>query len=153
MADRFSKEHRSWVMGRVKGGDTRPEMTVRKAAHRLGYRFRLHRRDLPGKPDLVFPKFRKAIFVHGCFWHSHKGCRRATIPASNAEFWTAKLRRNVERDTLAAATLTEEGWEVLVIWECQTKSEPNVENILRDFLRGTAIQRESEGHAVADIKS
>src|SRR4051812_5135938 len=96
--DRISKTQRSANMRAVRGKNTAPELAIRKAAHRLGLRFRLHRKDLPGTPDLVFPKWRTVIFVNGCFWHGHVGCRRASIPSSNTEFWRAKLSKNVERD-------------------------------------------------------
>ena len=105
-------------MSRVRSKDTAPEMAVRKALHRVGFRFRLHRSDLPGKPDLVFPRYRLALFVHGCFWHRH-GCRRTTIPATNKRFWSEKFSRTVERDQRAATELDSLGWTTTVIWECQ----------------------------------
>src|SRR5262245_34234702 len=98
MADRFTAEQRSRNMSRVRGRDTQPEIIVRKLLHRLGYRFRLHRKGLPGKPDIVLPKYRTAIFVHGCFWHGHPGCRRSARPTTNVEFWNRKIDGNVERD-------------------------------------------------------
>lgn len=113
--------------------DTRPEMIVRRLAHSLGYRFRLHRRDLPGKPDLVFAGRRKVIFVHGCFWHGH-GCRRGARPGTNVEFWNAKLAKNVERDRVQVEALREVGWEPLVIWECETKDAKRLAGELRRFL-------------------
>jgi len=108
-------------MSHVKGRDTRPELLVRSLVHRLGYRFRLHRRDLPGCPDLVLPRHQTVILVHGCFWHQHPGCRRATMPATNREFWQAKLSGNAERDRRNQAALTTLGWRVLVVWECETR--------------------------------
>lgn len=108
-------------------------MRVRQLAHRLGYRFRLHRRDLPGTPDLVFPGRRKAIFVNGCFWHQHN-CPRGTRPASNTDFWEDKLSKNVERDRKNIAALTSAGWSVLVVWECETKSLPTLSERLAGFL-------------------
>ncbi len=107
-------------MSRVRGKDTKPEMLVRRLLHRLGYRFLLHRRDLPGTPDLVFPSRRAALFVHGCFWHRHEGCRRATTPKTRVEFWQAKFRRNVERDGANYALLEIAGWKVILVWECET---------------------------------
>lgn len=112
---------RSKNMAAVKGKDTVPELLVRSALHRLGYRFRLHRKDLPGKPDIVLPKHRLCIFVHGCFWHQHPGCSRATRPATNTEFWDAKLDGNVARDKRDVARLRVLGWNVCIIWECETK--------------------------------
>jgi DNA mismatch endonuclease, patch repair protein len=106
-------------MARVTGRDTRPEMAVRRAAHALGLRYRLHRPDLPGRPDLVFPRHRGVIFVHGCFWHRHPGCRRTTSPKTRREFWQAKFDANIERDRRAYATLEADGWRVVVIWECE----------------------------------
>lgn len=122
------------MMARVGGKDTGPELTVRSAAHRLGYRFRLHCRDLPGTPDLVFRGRRGVVFVHGCFWHSHPGCKRATRPSSNIDFWRNKLDRNVERDRTSVALLEGEGWDVLVIWECETKDAAELERRLVEFL-------------------
>lgn len=111
-------------MAAIKGSDTKPERIVRSIAHRLGYRFRLHRRDLPGTPDLVFPGRRKVVFVHGCFWHQHPGCRFATRPATRPAFWAAKLDGNRERDIRVRDELERLGWRVLVIWECETRSKP-----------------------------
>ena len=108
------------MMARIKGKDTKPEMAVRRAAHALGYRFRLHRRDLPGSPDLVFVGRRKVIFVHGCFWHRHGGCRFAAEPKSNQEFWEAKFQNNLVRDERAMTDLVAGGWDPLVVWECET---------------------------------
>jgi DNA mismatch endonuclease, patch repair protein len=110
-------------MSRVRGKNTNPEMRVRRVAHALGLRFRLHRRDLPGKPDLVFPKHRVALFVHGCFWHRHPGCRKATDPKSREEYWQAKFSDNVERDARVVEKLEKLGWRVGTIWECESKSE------------------------------
>lgn len=118
--DVVSPARRSAMMARIQGRNTKPEMVVRKTAHRLGYRFRLHRRDLPGSPDLVFLRQKKIVFVHGCFWHSHEGCRFAYKPKSNVEFWESKLRKNRERDIRAKGELECMGWDVLVIWECET---------------------------------
>ena len=112
---------RSSIMQKVRQRDTKPEMVVRRAAHALGYRFRLHRRDLPGSPDLAFPRHKVVVFVHGCFWHRHQGCRHASIPKANAEFWHHKFCHNVERDARKEGELRQLGWRVLVIWECETR--------------------------------
>ncbi|MCU1302015.1 MAG: vsr [Candidatus Sulfotelmatobacter sp.] len=121
MTDVHSREQRSRNMAAIRGRDTRPEIRVRTALHRLGYRFRLHRKDLPGKPDIVLPKYRTVIFVHGCFWHSHS-CRYGAVkPATRSAFWSAKRTATVERDQRKAQALSEQGWRVLTVWECETK--------------------------------
>lgn len=132
--DRVPQETRSALMARIRHKDTKPEMKVRRLAHRLGFRFRLHRPDLPGKPDLVFPSRRAAILVHGCFWHQHEGCRKATIPRTRQDFWEAKLGRNVERDRATEAALRKLGWRVLVVWECETSDEEALSKRLTGFL-------------------
>lgn len=132
--DRVPQETRSVLMARVRHKDTKPEMKVRRLAHRLGFRFRLHRPDMPGKPDLVFPSRRAAILVHGCFWHQHEGCRKATIPRTRQDFWEAKLGRNVERDRATEAALRKLGWRVLVVWECETSDEEALSKRLIGFL-------------------
>lgn len=136
MADRVDSATRSRNMSRIRSKGMKPEMMVRRAAHRLGYRFRLHRRDLPGTPDLVFPSRRKIIFVHGCFWHQHQdpACKAAHTPRSNSAYWFPKLRRNVERDHAAREKLEAEGWQVLELWECETKDKDRVERDLQAFL-------------------
>ena len=121
MTDHVDSRTRSQIMARVRSRDTRPEMEVRRALHRAGYRFRLHRSDLPGKPDLVFPRYRLALFVHGCFWHRH-GCKRTTMPATNSEFWSKKFCRTLERDQRALRELEEVGWTTAIIWECQLQT-------------------------------
>jgi DNA mismatch endonuclease, patch repair protein len=136
MADTLSRVRRSWLMGRVGPKNTTPEMAVRKAVHRLGYRFRLHRKDLPGQPDLVFPRLRKAIFVHGCFWHRHD-CKKATFPKSNVEYWSKKFHENVDRDTKALEKLKALGWSATVIWECQTINSDELSERLVGILRET----------------
>lgn len=120
--DKLSPERRSANMARIRSANTRPEIALRKLIHALGYRFRLHRKDLPGKPDLVFPSRKKVIFVHGCFWHQHTECREGRVPASRLEYWVPKLRRNQERDVLAQSSLKHEGWKFLVVWECEMKN-------------------------------
>lgn len=119
--DIIDKEARSRLMGRIRGKDTKPEMLVRRVAHGLGFRFRLHRRDLPGSPDLAFPGRRKAVFVHGCYWHRHAGCRYCYAPKSNVDFWEAKFAANQARDQKALEDLRSQGWDTLVIWECEAK--------------------------------
>ncbi|CAN7176805.1 very short patch repair endonuclease [Rhizobium sp. LjRoot258] len=119
--DRLTPERRSANMARIRGKDTKPEMVVRRLVHSLGYRYRLHRPGLPGKPDLVFPSRMAIIFVHGCFWHRHPSCKNAVLPKTRTEFWEAKMRRNVERDTINIAKLEEQGYRVEIIWECETK--------------------------------
>lgn len=131
--DRLTPERRSWLMSRVRSKNTTPELRVRKVAHALGLRFRLHRIDLPGKPDLVFPKFRTVIFVHGCFWHRHPECLKASTPKTSSEMWQAKFKRNVERDAENIAELSALGWRVAVIWECQTKSPDLIEHQLKSI--------------------
>ena len=121
MADRISKEHRSWVMSRIPSRDTTPERVVRSVLHRMGYRFRLHVKGLPGKPDIVLKKHNLVVFVHGCFWHKHQGCKISHIPKSNTGFWLDKFERNVRRDREKQKKLVELGWRVEKIWECQTK--------------------------------
>lgn len=108
-------------MSRVRSKNTSPEMRVRRAAHALGLRFRLHRKDLPGKPDLVFPKYRIALFVHGCFWHRHVGCSKSSVPKSRPAYWEDKFNENVRRDKFALDGLAQDGWSTGVIWECETK--------------------------------
>ncbi|WP_310184669.1 DNA mismatch endonuclease Vsr [Mesorhizobium sp. BE184] len=135
MADRISKAQRSANMRKIKGKDTAPELVVRRAVHGLGFRYRLHRRDLPGNPDLVFGPRRKVIFVHGCFWHQHSDCRAGRIPEANATYWKPKLQRTIERDRRNIAALEDAGWRVLVLWECEiTTSTTAIEQILRHFL-------------------
>jgi DNA mismatch endonuclease, patch repair protein len=136
MTDVYSSEKRSWVMSRVRGKNTSPEIKVRSLIHRLGYRFRLHRKDLPGKPDLVFVSRKKVIFVHGCFWHQHcdPSCKGAQRPKSNVGYWQPKLSRNQARDAEHEAALQAQDWRVLVIWECQTGDERALEQKLLSFL-------------------
>jgi len=134
VTDVLTPEQRRRNMQAVRSSGTKPEMVVRSLVHRLGYQFRLHRRDLPGKPDLVFPARRKVIFVHGCFWHQHSGCRYAARPSTRAEFWATKLDGNVDRDERVQAQLTERSWSVLVIWECETRAETALASRIRGFL-------------------
>ncbi len=110
-------------MSRIRGRDTGPELRLRSLLHRAGFRFRLHAKDLPGKPDIVLPKYHTVIFVHGCFWHRHKGCRNATTPSTRAEFWQAKFDGNVDRDNRNRAALETAGWTVMTVWECELKAD------------------------------
>jgi DNA mismatch endonuclease (patch repair protein) len=136
--DVFTAEQRSALMSRIRGKDTKPELTVRRLAHALGYRFRLHRRDLPGVPDLTFPGPRKVVFVHGCFWHQHPECRFAYKPKSNLEFWKRKLAANTRRDANVLQKLREQGWSPLVIWECETSDLQHLTDRLKSHLADSA---------------
>lgn len=128
-------------MRRIRKTDTVPEMVVRRLTHGLGFRYRLHRRDLPGTPDLVFPCRRKVIFVHGCFWHQHDCRLGRKQPSTNQDYWLPKLRRNVERDAIASAKLREAGWQVLVIWECWTRKPEGLADMIREFLESDESSR------------
>jgi len=121
-------------MAKIGPRDTKPEMVVRRMLHAMGRRFRLHRRDLPGTPDIVLPTARKAIFVHGCFWHRHEGCSKATTPKTRAEFWQQKFAANVERDARKEAQLRKAGWDVIIVWECETRDAASLKIELRDRL-------------------
>lgn len=121
MVDQLSPARRSWNMSRIQASNTKPELIVRSLLHRMGYRFRLHRKDLPGKPDIVLPRYHAVVFVHGCFWHRHEGCKECTTPKSNTEFWLKKFKKNVERDVRVAQELEGMGWKVVVVWSCETK--------------------------------
>jgi DNA mismatch endonuclease, patch repair protein len=134
MTDVFPIEKRSWIMSRVKGRDTKPEVLVRSFVHRMGYRFRVHRRELPGNPDIVLARYKKVIFVHGCFWHGHKGCPRSRRPTTNENFWNNKLNGNIKRDRLNCRELRRIGWKVLVVWECETKASELLLGKLERFL-------------------
>ncbi|ETD85197.1 very short patch repair endonuclease [Rhodobacter capsulatus] len=125
MVDIVSKEVRSRMMSGIRSVDTRPELALRRRMHALGLRFRLHRKDLPGSPDLVFPRFRAAVFVHGCYWHRHPGCPNATTPSTRVTFWSEKFEANVRRDQRAETLLLSTGWRVAVIWECVLRRNPD----------------------------
>lgn len=135
MADKITPEQRSHTMRAVKSKNTKPEIIVRRLLHQMGYRFRLHRKDLPGKPDIVLPRHRKVIFVHGCFWHGHPGCRRAARPTSNTDYWHSKIDGNIARDQRHLQELVSLGWEALIVWECATKHETDLTGSLKNFLR------------------
>lgn len=136
MARVRTQEGRSRIMAAIRSKNTKPELVVRRLLHSLGYRFRLHRKDLPGNPDLVFTARRKAIFVHGCFWHQHPSsdCVIARKPQSNTDYWGPKLARNLERDSLVETSLAELGWETMTIWECEIENAEAVRNKLVNFL-------------------
>ena len=138
-------ELRSRTMRAVKGCDTKPEMTVRRLLHRMGYRYRLHRKDLPGKPDIVFGPRRKVIFVHGCFWHGHSCKRGSRVPKSNSEYWQAKIARNVERHSDQVDELTASGWTVLTLWECKLSNQTALIQRLKAFLDETETDGRSQG--------
>lgn len=123
MVDIISEAQRSWNMSRIKGKDTQPELLVRSLLHKLGYRFRIHRKDLPGKPDIILPRYKTVVFVHGCYWHRHKGCKYAYTPKSRVSFWAEKFKGNVERDKKHQKQLKEMGWTVHVIWECEVEKD------------------------------
>ena len=133
--DTISKEHRSWNMSRIQGKNTKPEIVVRKLLHSMGYRFRLHRKDLPGKPDIVLPKYKTVIFVNGCFWHRHEGCKYAYHPKSRIEFWENKFKGTILRDQNAYIELEKLGWKVVVMWECEIKDVERVIEIINEKIK------------------
>lgn len=124
MTDNLTRTRRSWNMSRIRSKDTQPELIVRSILHRLGYRFSLQCKDLPGRPDIVFPKYRVVLYVHGCFWHAHRGCRSFVIPKTRRTFWMRKFRDNVARDRLNVSRCRKQGWRVLTVWECQIERNP-----------------------------
>lgn len=134
MSDVLTKDQHSYCMSRIGGKNTRPELVVRSLVHRIGYRFRLHRSDLPSKPDLVLPRHNKVIFVHGCFWHRHPRCRYTTTPKTRTAFWQEKFEQNKKRDRRTPRQLRKLGWDVLVAWECETKDPQRLVRRLKKFL-------------------
>jgi len=138
MTDSLNKARRSWNMSRIKGKDTAPEKIVRSILHRLGYRFRLHKNKLPGRPDVVLPKHQTIVFVHGCFWHRHKNCKDATMPKTRREWWQAKLEGNAARDRRNQSALRHAGWRVLTVWECETLKPEKLKRRLERRLSGKA---------------
>ncbi|PWN05450.1 very short patch repair endonuclease [Rhodohalobacter mucosus] len=134
MADVHEPKTRSYNMSQISGKDTKPEMIVRKFLHSNGFRYSLHRKDLPGKPDLVLPKYNSVIFVHGCFWHAHEGCKYFKIPETRTEWWKEKLHKNKERDKKHIQELEEMGWNVIVVWECETKEPNNLKNLILSII-------------------
>lgn len=141
MADIVSAEKRSQMMAGIKGKNTRPEMLVRRALHHRGFRFRLHRHELPGRPDIVLPRYKAVIFVNGCFWHGHN-CKYFKLPATNTEFWREKIGANQERDTLKAKQLIDLGYKVISVWECQTRAKAEVFNAVIDSLANDLREHE-----------
>jgi DNA mismatch endonuclease, patch repair protein len=135
MVDRISPEQRSWNMSRIKGKNTKPELIVRSHLHKMGFRFRLHRKDLPGKPDIVLPKYKTVIFVHGCFWHRHKNCKYAYNPKSRKKFWREKFEGNVERDKRNRKELSSLDWKAAVFWECQIADHVKLQHLIRKSLK------------------
>jgi DNA mismatch endonuclease (patch repair protein) len=141
MTDTVSPEKRSSMMSAVHGKDTLPELRVRKALHAGGFRFRLYRKDLPGRPDIVLPKHKLAVFVHGCFWHGHAGCKRAKLPSTRIEYWAAKIARNTERDGRAVEELQKRGWRVAIVWGCYLREATDADALteaLRDVVESQA---------------
>lgn len=131
--DKLTKEKRSWNMSRVRSKNTKPELIVRSHLHKMGYRFRLHVKQLPGNPDVVLPKYRAVIFVHGCFWHGHNNCRGGEIPKTRSLFWKDKVCENVSRDTMAYTQLSLCGWRIVIIWECALKNKSSTYNALNNL--------------------
>lgn len=140
MADKMSPEARSALMSRVRSKDTQPEHVVRRLLHGMGYRFRIHQRSLPGTPDIVLRRHRTAIFVHGCFWHGHEGCRRARLPETRRDFWEAKISRNIARDSEAISELERLGFRVLVLWECELKNTESLRWLLRHHFEDGVVK-------------
>jgi DNA mismatch endonuclease (patch repair protein) len=145
--DTLSRERRSWNMSRIKSRDTEPERIVRSTLHRLGFRFRLHVSDLPGRPDIVLPKLRAVIFVHGCFWHRHHGCRLAYEPKSRVDFWRRKFTQNVQRDQKVRLALRHSGRRVFVVWECETRNLKLLTRRLTKILDEAGIEEYRAGHS------
>jgi len=130
MTDVHSKEIRSYNMSRIKSKDTKPEMLVRKFLHKNGFRYRLHVKNMPGKPDIVLPKYKTVIFIHGCFWHGHEGCKYYVVPKTRTEWWLSKIETNIRHDENATTLLKQNGWKVLAVWECEVKK-----NAIQDRLK------------------
>ena len=132
--DIMSAEKRSMLMSKIRSKNTKPEMQVRSLLHALGYRFRLHRKDLPGSPDIVLPGRKTVIFVHGCFWHRHEGCPKTTMPATNRERWEIKFKKNTERDQCSQDALRQMGWRVVIVWECEVNNSEKLVEIITSKL-------------------
>jgi len=130
MTDHLTEEKRSWNMSRIRAKNTKPEKIVRSTLHKMGFSFRIHAGKLPGKPDIVLMKYKTAIFIHGCFWHQHPGCKRATKPKSNKDYWICKLKRNIERFSEIQNKLKNMGWKVILIWECEVKDDEKLIKII-----------------------
>jgi len=132
--DKYSIEKRSNIMSKIRGKETKPEILVRNYLFSKGFKYRLHDEKLPGKPDIVLPKYRTIIFIHGCFWHGHPGCKRSKLPATNAEFWEKKLSANIERDKRTIERLKKEGWNIIVLWQCEISSKKKREDRLERLI-------------------
>lgn len=145
MSDVHTREQRSYNMSRIRGGNTQPEMRVRRILHAAGFRYRLHARELPGKPDLVFPAARAIVFVHGCFWHMHRCRYGKPVPATNCDFWAAKRRGNADRDKRHRAALKRDGWKVFEIWECATRDEAKLNSKLAPVIEYLLTARNRDG--------
>lgn len=152
MTDTLTRKQRSLLMAKVRSTNTQPEWVLRSALHRLGFRYRLHAKDLPGRPDLVFPRYRVAIFIHGCFWHRHPGCKDASSPKTNQLFWERKFCDNIRRDREVAEALTKEGWEVVVVWECELLQDtlPTIERV-REILAKRRPPAPDTAYPVLDL--
>ena len=135
MADIFSKAKRSEIMSKISGKETKPEILVRKFLFAQGFRYRKNDKRLPGKPDIVLPKYKTLIFVHGCFWHGHQNCKKFALPQSNHEFWKDKIQKNIERDKSKQKELKKLGWKIITIWQCQIKSRESVEKALKQTVK------------------
>lgn len=138
--DTLTPEHRSWNMRRIRSVNTKPEIIVRSLLHKLGFRFRLHRKDLPGKPDIVLPKHKAVVLVHGCFWHRHPGCKLTTNPGTRTEFWNTKFEANVRRDLVVSMELQKLGWNVVVVWQCELSDLDTLARKLKTELVGVSGQ-------------
>jgi len=144
MTDMLTPQRRSWNMSRIRSSDTKPEMLMRSLLHRIGFRFRVHCRNLPGRPDIVLPRYRTVIFIHGCFWHQHAGCTEASRPSSNTRYWSSKLEANVKRDRRHRRLLRQKGWRALRFWECEVEKNParearRIARVLRSHAAESAV--------------
>lgn len=144
MTENAVTPQRSRNMRAVRSKDTRPEMKVRRTLHALGLRFRLHRGDLPGRPDIVLPRYRTVVFVHGCYWHRHEGCHRASVPKTRVDFWNRKFDANRERDRRSELALSNLGWKVIVVWECEISGQTDIRTLLTDRIVFKVVQQHSE---------
>jgi DNA mismatch endonuclease (patch repair protein) len=133
--DTLTPEMRSWNMSRIRGKDTKPELFIRSLLHAMGYRFRLKNANIPGKPDIILPRYKAVVFVHGCFWHRHKDCKYAYTPKSRIDFWQKKFEANVQRDQEISEQLKQLGWHQLIIWECEIKNIENLKKKIKAFFR------------------
>jgi DNA mismatch endonuclease, patch repair protein len=151
--DTFSREKRSDIMRQVRSSNTAPELLVRRLLHRSGYRFKLYGSDLPGNPDIILPKYRAIILVHGCFWHRHKNCIDATMPKSNISYWERKFERNIKRDRLIKRTLIRLGWRVITVWECQTKHPSRLlSKLVKELMTARSASLKMSGTMLAENK-